>query len=296
MKAVLSLHGSRGGVLAMFAMALTVSLAPAGVAWAEGKPKNLYMVSVGITNAIGQPVLQSTKKDALDVAKWAHSQKGKLFGQVHVATITNERATGKRVLGALSGLESKAKAGDYVIFYISSHGAKNKKGEYFFCAYDGNVLWSQITNALRKAPGNKIVILDTCFAGAATSSNMVVMAACRANQFSHDGTSARGNSIYTQYLLEGLYGKADANKNGIVTLAEAAAYASAKLHKIYDSKPAKDQQFSVLHRPNSISASLPLAKLRAAAGLTIFWTPWGSLALQPESLRLDLTGGTRASF
>src|SRR5262249_2744859 len=120
MKTIFTMQGTRSRVLAMFAVALAVSLAPAGAAMAAGKQKNLYMVSVGITNAIGQPVQTATKKDALDMAAWARSQKGKLFGETHVTSITNSQATGKRILSALSGLQSKAD--DTVIFYISSHG------------------------------------------------------------------------------------------------------------------------------------------------------------------------------
>src|SRR5262249_3964452 len=108
----------------------------------------------------------------------------------------------------------------------------------------------------------KIVILDTCHAGA-TSQNeqLIVFSACLANQESHDGSSAAGNSIYTRFLLEGLYGKADFDKNGLVTVAEAAGYASAKLKHIYQQRAPKEQQFSTWSKPKNVSADLPLAKL-----------------------------------
>jgi len=221
----------------------------------------LYMVSVGINNAIGQPPLQAVAKDAKDMAKWARTQQGKLFSQVHVTTLTDNQATKSSILSHLSGLRSKAKPGDYVLFYVSCHGS-TKDGEYYFCEYDGNVFWNQIMSALREVPGPRIAILDTCFAGAAKSDEqLVVFAACLANQFSHDGSSAGGNSIYTQFLLEGLYGSADANKNGVITLAEAANHSAAKLKAVYQGKAPKDQQFSTWSKPKAVSADLPLAKV-----------------------------------
>jgi hypothetical protein len=269
--------GSRSKVLAVFAVTLALCLAPAAMAQAQGQPRNLHMVSVGITNAIGQPHLKATAKDARDMAKWANSQKGKLFGQVHVTTLTDNAATRQNVLNALSGLQGKVQANDYVVFYVSSHGSASN-GQWSFCAYDTSVSWIQIQNALNNVSGIKIAILDTCFAGAAAqySGNLIVFSACLANQLSHDGSSAGGNSIYTQYLLEGLYGPADANHNGLITLTEATSYASAKLKQIYQGKAAKDQQFSTWAKPKSISGDLPLAKVSPTASVAtnVAGTTW----------------------
>src|SRR5262245_24761156 len=254
-----------GGQLAA-ALALALSLVLAAASRAEEQPKALHMVSVGITNARDRTPLKATAKDALDMAKWAHSQKGKLFSDVHVAPLTNENATRATIVHRLSALRTKARPGDYVIFYVSCHGGKSKTGQYFFCAYDGEVAWNQIKAALRPVPGTKIVILDTCHA-AATSQNeqLVVFSACLANQESHDGSSAAGNSVYTHFLLEGLYGGADFDGNGLVTLAEAAGYASRKLKRIYQQQAPKDQQFSTWSKPKNVSADLPLCKLDPSA-------------------------------
>src|SRR5262249_39236490 len=207
-------------------------------------------VTVGITNAAGHPVLKATAKDALDIAKWGYSQQDKLFGRVQVTPLTNAKATRNGILSQLAGLERKSRPGDYVVLYVSCHGGISKTGEYYFCAYDGDVTWGQIKAALRPVPGTKVGILDTCHAGAADQNEqLIVFSACRANQQSHDGTSASGNSTYTRFLLEGLYGKADFNRDGQVTLAEAAGYASAKLKQMYKQQAPKDQQFSTWSKP-----------------------------------------------
>src|SRR5438128_1144049 len=74
------------------ALAMTLALCPLVPegARAGSRPKSLYMVSVGITNAQGHPALKATAKDALDMARRAQSQKDKLYGRVQVASLTNE--------------------------------------------------------------------------------------------------------------------------------------------------------------------------------------------------------------
>jgi hypothetical protein len=115
--------------------------------------------------------------------------------------------------------------------------------------------------ALKDSPATKIAILDTCDAGLAMSTKSgspVVLASSKANQTSLDGKS---NSLYTQYLLEGLKGKADTDHNGLVSLNEAATYARNALNGYDKGKKAADQQNSTWSHPTNIDANLPLAKL-----------------------------------
>jgi Caspase domain len=245
----------RPQVAAALALAIAFLLAPA--AWAG----DLYMVSVGVTNAIGHPKLTATAKDAKDMAAWGASQKGKMFQNVHITTLTDNNATVKNVVAALNSMKNKARAGDYMIFYDSSHGGNDGNGKYIMCVYDGNLQWSQVLDAFRDSSATKIVILDTCESGLAVSSAQgmpVVFASSSSTQSSFDGTN---NSLYTQYLLDGLKGKADTDKNGFVSLVEATSYAGQMLQKADKGKKASDQQNSTWSRPKNIEANLPIAKL-----------------------------------
>jgi hypothetical protein len=239
------------------ALALALFLAPA-----TAQAGNLYMVSVGVTNAIGHPHLTATAKDARDMAAWAKSQKGKLFQQVYVTTLTDNNATVKNVVANLNWVKDNARAQDYVIFYDSSHGGDGGNGEYVMCVYDGNLLWSQVLGALKDSPATKIAILDTCESGMAANSSQpgypIVFASSAANQSSLDGDT---NSLYTKYLLQGLYGKADTNHDGYVSLVEATSYAGQMLQNYDKGKKAGDQQNSTWSRPTNINMHLPIAKL-----------------------------------
>jgi hypothetical protein len=248
-------HRFRPQLVAGLALAIAFLLSQAAQA------RDLYMVSVGVTNAIGHPHLTATAKDAKDMSSWAASQKGKLFQNVHITTLTDNNATRQNVINALNAMKNNARAGDYMIFYDSSHGGKGNGGQYVMCVYDGDLLWSQVLAAFKDSPATKIVILDTCESGMAISSAPgypIVFASSSATQFSFDGTS---NSLYTQYLLEGLRGKADADRNGYVSLVEATSYAGQMLQKADKGKAAKDQQNSTWSRPTNIDMHMPIAKL-----------------------------------
>ena len=249
----------RPTVLAAFALGLALTLAPAAMA------ADLYMVSVGITNAKGLSKLTATAKDARDMAKWAHTQEKKMFSRVFVSTLTDNQATKSNILNALSGLRSRVKAGDYVIFYESSHGGLNKSGEFVMNAYDGTVSFREMAAALKGVAGNKIVIIDACHSGEAATSGagaeLVVFSSSRSNQLSFDGV-AGGNSRFTQYFLAGLYGKADYNKDRAITLQEAATYSANRLKDVNKGRAVKDQQDMMWSVPTRTPGTLRLASVQ----------------------------------
>lgn len=236
--------------------ALVLVLAAVELAAAQDRPRSLHLVSVGITNAQGQSPLRATRKDALDMVEWARTQQGRLFQQVHVKPLTNEQATRNNIVAAVRGLRGRVKADDYVILYLSAHGGTNPRGEFEFCAYDGNLSWTDIRAALQGLPGNPIVIIDTCHAGAIRQSgNLIVFSSCLASQSSADGASANGNSLFTKYFLEALRGQGDINRNGLISISEIAAYVSGRLEVV------SRHQSCTLYRPENIPDALPLSRV-----------------------------------
>jgi uncharacterized caspase-like protein len=59
----------------------------------------------------------------------------------------------------------------------------------------------------------------------------VVLTASKASEVSEEREDL-GHGVFTYYLLEGLKGKADADKDGIVTVDEAYAYVSKKVPEV----------------------------------------------------------------
>ena len=249
----------RPTLVATVALGLALMMAPAAMA------RDLYMVSVGITNAKGQSPLTATAKDARDMAAFMRNQKGKLAANVHIRTLTDSNATKANILSAIKNLRSKVKPADIVIFYESSHGGLTKGGEFQMIAYDGGLTFKEICEAFKGVAGTKIAIFDACQSGEAATSGygaeLVVFSSCKANELSLDGP-ANGNSLFTQHFLAGLKGKADYNKDHAVTFQEAARYAANRLNEFNKGRTAKNQQHMVWSLPQGTPATLFISKER----------------------------------
>jgi len=252
-------HRYRPTFLATLALGLVLALAPAALA------RDLYMVSVGITNAKGQPRLNATAKDARDMAAWGRSQAGKLGAKAYVTTLTDNNATKARILGAIQNLRAKVKPADIVIFYDSSHGGLTKSGDFNMIAYDGGLTFQEICAAFKGVGGTKVAIIDACNSGAAATSafaaQLVVFSSSRANELSFDGSTG-GNSQFTKHFLAGLNSKADYNKDHAVTFQEAAKYAANRLNDFNKGRAVKDQQHLVWSLPQGTVATLFISKMR----------------------------------
>ena len=82
-------------------LTLMLAFLPASAAGPDGRRHNLYMVSVGQTYTDkGQKLtkLPCCEKDAIDMFRWAESQKGKLFDQVHARKMVDGEAKSKPVV------------------------------------------------------------------------------------------------------------------------------------------------------------------------------------------------------
>ena len=246
--------------LAALALGLALALAPAAA-----MARDLYMVSVGITNAKGEAVLKATAKDARDMAAWGRAQVGKLGINVFVNTFTDSNATKANILNAIKNLRSRVKPADIVIFYDSSHGGLNKAGEFRMIAYDGALSFKEICEAFKGVAGTKVAIFDACHSGEAVTSaygaDLVVFSACRETELSFDGP-ATGNSQYTKHFLAGIKGKADYNKDHAVTFAEAARYAANRLNEFNKGRAANKQQHSMYSLPTGVAETLFISRMR----------------------------------
>jgi hypothetical protein len=275
---------------------------------AKGKVGVLYVESVGIAYAPNvQPDLPSCEKDAKDIVAWAVGQRGKLANEVRTSLRIDQEGTAANILNGLKALREKVKPSDYVIVYLSGHGGLNPvTGEFHFVAYDRRVRWSELQPVLRSLPGTVIVILDACHSGGVRSENTIVFSACLKDQTTAGFTSNKVNSICTKYLLEGMNGQADLNRDNIVTLSEIEAFVSNQLVAWNKSNPR--QNFSVT-RPGNVPSDLPVARLSSVGpavnpvpvapvlGVQLTGTTWkGSKGSDELVFRFGLTTVTVNEF
>jgi protein O-mannosyl-transferase len=219
-----------------------------------------YAVVVGISDYqdTAIPDLRFAHKDAEAFANFLRSPAGGALDSDHLKVLTNEQATAGRIAEALDALIEQAGVGDQVIIYFSGHGDVERKTVSqpgFLLAWDAPsrvymgggtyslaFLQEVVTTLSTQNMAKVIVITDACHAGKLSGSqiggaqltsanlakqyaNEVKILSCQPNEFSQEGTQwGGGRGAFSYHLVDGLFGLADRNNDGIVTVGELDRY------------------------------------------------------------------------
>ena len=230
----------------------------------------IWAVVIGISQYRAVQPLRYADKDALAFYEYLWQYIG--IPKEQTTLLLNEQATLmnlKRTLG--TDLRRKAGEKDTVIVYYAGHGAPEADAsagdddglEKYIVPYDadprdlyttGLPMREIETIFQRLTPERIIFISDSCYSGAtagrtfATASRRavvsetflnrlskgkgrIVLSASKASEVSEEREEL-GHGVFTYYLLEGLRGKADADKDGIVTVDEVYGYVSKKVPEV----------------------------------------------------------------
>lgn len=143
-----------------------------------------YALVVGIQQFADKAIKPLTypAKDALDIQRYLTSTKGGAFPAANVTLLRNEAATRTAIEQALTQLQQRARPGDTVMLYISSHGAPpNDQGNLNVVTYDTvarpreQVFYTSLPDErlrtfISSMQGVQLLfVLDTCYSGAAFS-------------------------------------------------------------------------------------------------------------------------------
>src|SRR5207245_5451113 len=116
-------------------------------------------------------------------------------------------------------------------------------GKWCFRAYDDEMTEDEFAAHISKLAHKckrVVVILDSCHSGMfkVRESNVVVIAACKAEETAIFLSTKPGYdplcSVFHMALLEGLGGAADANGDGIITLAELDSFFHRRVAEIFN--------------------------------------------------------------
>jgi len=214
---------------------------------------DLYALVVGVSK-YRNPKIQELKradKDARDFGEFLKTQ-NKLFRRSHIRVLCNDDATRARVVKHLSYGMRRAGKNDTVILFFSGHGAKDSyyPEEVFFLTHDtdpdnlnGTAVKMNGLRFLKRIDADRVVLIaDACHAGGfsqfgtkggplwkelmrevSASSGKVMITSSRPDEVSIEKPGME-NSVFTHYLLEGLKGMADKDRDGLVTAQEAYDY------------------------------------------------------------------------
>ena len=229
--------------------------------------RNVWAVVVGINNYLKFPELKYAINDAKEFHRLL--LKENRIPAENVTLLIDEQATLKNLKSALGmGLKIAAGPDDMVLIYFAGHGSSERDAgspdgdglEKYILTYDSDPtdLFSTalpmrdialIFNRIRSE--RLVFIADACYSGAsggrtvsatgmrasitdtfldriATGRGKVIITASAANEVSVEKDELQ-HGVFTYYLLEGLRGAADTDRDGAVTVDEAYRYVSEKV-------------------------------------------------------------------
>ena len=203
------------------------------------------------------PDLRFADKDAEAFVQWLKSPAGGSLPEDNMQVLLNERATLFQFVVALDWLMEHSKEGDQVIIYFSGHGDIDAKliGQpgfllmwdtpsraYMAGAYGLIYFQIIITTLSEQNKAKVIVITDACHAGKLVGSsfggaqitnanlakqfaNEVKILSCQPDEYSIEGEQwGGGRGAFSYHLVDGLYGMADRESDGVVTLSDIDRY------------------------------------------------------------------------
>ncbi len=182
-----------------------------------------FVLSVGVSS------YQNSDNNLSQTTKDAKQFKAVMGNYTKDITIlTSKYATKDNILEKLRAISNRAQNGDKIIFYFSGHGYPGG-----IVAHDRRVAYQEINDVLAKSEASaKMCFVDACHAGsvgdvcdnsraykAPTTGNIIYMMSSRADEYSIENPWV-GHGFFTQALLKGLRGKADANRDKKITVKE----------------------------------------------------------------------------
>lgn len=186
-----------------------------------GLQAKTYMVCVGIADYPDtKNDLRVSAGDAVTVSKVFEKN-----SNAETVLLTNSGATVSATCAAMRTLFAKAEEDDVVIFFFSGHGVPG-----CFVCHDGYLKYKDITDIMAASKAqHKEIFADACFSGKArmtnrrnsdySPTNVMFFFSSRDNEYSQERRGWK-NSLFTAYLVRGLRGGADTDRNRTITARE----------------------------------------------------------------------------
>jgi hypothetical protein len=242
----------------------------------------IWAVIVGVGAYENAQPLSYTKDDAYRMYAFYKSPEGGSLPDRQIALLIDEDATRKNVIQAIRNMYSQAGKDDIIIFYFSGHGAK---GAFITSEFDRNdtkdykgILWhEELQSVFEQSPAkHKYLIADACHAGSFTTGasketgtrsrgtfyqafeeskgGFVLLLSCMGNEVSVETRGVR-QGVFSHFLLRGLKGESDTNKDKIVSVIELFDYVDSNVKNF-----TRGKQNPVIS--GNYDASLPIAVVR----------------------------------
>jgi uncharacterized caspase-like protein len=256
-----------GPALALIGLGVSASFSRGAGPKRPRRPK-LFVLSIGVNVCRGQVKLNFAAADARAVARVFRTKSRPLFARVGTRVLTNRQANRRGVLRGLRWLRRQTTARDVAVIFYSGHGGNERPvGFYLLPSGFHPGRWTRtmvsgrdLRRAVRRIPGRVVLLLDCCYSGAILKGlrprkGLRVICAARPRQRAKESKKSR-HGYLTRALVEGLSGKADANRDGVVHVSELQRYTRKRVRQL-----SRNRQHPVTFQARK-ARSFPLAKSR----------------------------------
>ncbi len=270
----------RGGAFA--AMNLSPGIKVAGTSVAPGDIARGYNTARGLFVGINKYKQKDIQLDyAVPDATALHRQLLPIMAESSL--LTDEKATRENILGQLEKYMNQSKPGDLLVVYIAAHGLLRYKDFYLLgrntdtsnllgTGIPSSSMINALTEHIRKGL-HVLLVFDTCHSGGvgfdvsdfysssitpgSAGGSGALLVSAQPNEVALEGQEfGKGHGAFTHFLVRGLQGHADKNRDKIVTLREAYSYLYVEVNKA-----TKGAQNPVLL--SALSNTLMLSDLRS---------------------------------
>ena len=203
--------------------------APANAPWTPGPdaPKQ-WAVLIGVSKY--QSPTKPTVGSAGDVAVFLEAMRRAGWDRSHIKTLVDGEATGGAIRAAMQWLVDRSGPDTFTVFHYSGHVKQKSVGEEFLWSVDNQFIRNtEFGDVMRRLQGRAWVDVAGCEAGGfeqgIPTASRLFTASSRQTEKSYEHPDWK-KSIWTGLTVDQglLGGSADENRDGTVTIQEAARY------------------------------------------------------------------------
>ena len=210
----------------------------------------IWAVVVGVARYQHMPVLKYTDDDAYHTYAFLKSPEGGALPDNQIKVLIDEDATRGNILRTMRNVFLRADENDVVILYFSGHGLPGSFLPVDFDGFNNKVDHEDVKAIFKESKAkHKLCLADACHSGTLTAMRTAPLENTLKKYYSAFDNSTGGTAllmsskgeeysledqglrqgIFSHYLIRGLKGEADKNKNKIVTVQELYDYVFKKV-------------------------------------------------------------------
>lgn len=201
--------------------------------------QKVWAVVIGVSRYNHMPVLNYCDDDAYRFYAFLKSPEGGALPDEQITLLIDEDATRKNIIDQMQKTVLRADENDVVMVYFSGHGLQGSFVPIDYDGYNNKLSYDDFTHILDQSKAEyKMCFADACHSGSLMAQKSVeetidlyygafdnveagtaFMLSSKAEEFSlEDGGLRQG--IFSHYLIKGIQGHADQDRNKVITIGE----------------------------------------------------------------------------